>query len=297
MSNYLNNLVAKTLNRTEVVHPRLTSLFEPLHPSWPAPEGELNSKMGHGEQISSEKAVEDSSPAQQPVVTQLPETIWEVTHNVSNQPLNNESVVPSEKPNKPIEARSEQPNKAKFELSSLQPGEASSESTSSQTPRTVVQTSEDRPSIESTQQQVNPDQPILNTVTYRNQKDPTLIRSAAVRIEPNVSLLWKRGNADEQESRPVHEPISPYPEPSPIQIPSGTVVIQPQVTPYRELALPHPEEPTAMKESIPSIQVTIGRIEVRAIPPPPSKPKKQHPQPSVMSLDEYLHQRAKGGKP
>ena len=30
MSNYLNNLVAKSLNQTEVVQPRLASLFEPL---------------------------------------------------------------------------------------------------------------------------------------------------------------------------------------------------------------------------------------------------------------------------
>jgi len=44
-----------------------------------------------------------------------------------------------------------------------------------------------------------------------------------------------------------------------------------------------------------TIQVTIGRIEVRATPPPSSRSQGQRPSSSVMSLDQYLHQRAKGG--
>lgn len=44
-----------------------------------------------------------------------------------------------------------------------------------------------------------------------------------------------------------------------------------------------------------TIQVTIGRIEVRATPPPPSRSLGQRPPSPVMSLDQYLHQRAKGG--
>jgi hypothetical protein len=45
----------------------------------------------------------------------------------------------------------------------------------------------------------------------------------------------------------------------------------------------------------PTIQVTIGRIEVRATPPPPSQSQGKRSPSSVMSLDQYLHQRAKGG--
>lgn len=44
----------------------------------------------------------------------------------------------------------------------------------------------------------------------------------------------------------------------------------------------------------PSIHVTIGRVEVRATLPP-AAPQRQVRQPRVMSLDEYLHQRASGG--
>ena len=45
----------------------------------------------------------------------------------------------------------------------------------------------------------------------------------------------------------------------------------------------------------PSINVTIGRIEVRATLPPASA-KTQRPAPPILSLDEYLHQRAGGNR-
>jgi hypothetical protein len=43
------------------------------------------------------------------------------------------------------------------------------------------------------------------------------------------------------------------------------------------------------------VQVTIGRIEVRATPPPATQPKAQRSGPAVMTLDEYLRQRNDGG--
>ncbi len=46
----------------------------------------------------------------------------------------------------------------------------------------------------------------------------------------------------------------------------------------------------------PAIQVTIGRIEVRATPPPEvPQPSTQRTAASLMSLDQYLRQRGKGG--
>ncbi len=66
--------------------------------------------------------------------------------------------------------------------------------------------------------------------------------------------------------------------------------------PYNRVS-PH-EVVSATQESsapAPTIQVTIGRIEVRATPPPTARPQTQRSAPSVMSLEEYLNQRAKGG--
>lgn len=68
---------------------------------------------------------------------------------------------------------------------------------------------------------------------------------------------------------------------------ADTAAIRPQTSLVAEPALP----PAA-----PTIQVTIGRIEVRAIQPPApaARPRPARPQP-VLSLDRYLQQR-KGGR-
>lgn len=69
------------------------------------------------------------------------------------------------------------------------------------------------------------------------------------------------------------------------------------MTPAIRPALPPmPARPTQTKspEPAPTINVTIGRVEVRAAPavsPPPRAPKA----PNVMTLDEYLHRRKNGG--
>jgi hypothetical protein len=55
---------------------------------------------------------------------------------------------------------------------------------------------------------------------------------------------------------------------------------------------PVTQEPSA---PVPTIQVTIGRIEVRAAPPPAPRAQPQRSGPPVMGLEEYLKQRAKGG--
>lgn len=45
----------------------------------------------------------------------------------------------------------------------------------------------------------------------------------------------------------------------------------------------------------PTIQVTIGRIEVQATPPPAPHSQPKRSGPPVMGLEEYLKDRAKGG--
>ncbi|MEM1053944.1 MAG: hypothetical protein AAGI52_00340 [Bacteroidota bacterium] len=44
-----------------------------------------------------------------------------------------------------------------------------------------------------------------------------------------------------------------------------------------------------MPEPVPTIHVTIGRVEVRAVTPPPPTPRRQAERPApVISLDEFL---------
>jgi hypothetical protein len=48
--------------------------------------------------------------------------------------------------------------------------------------------------------------------------------------------------------------------------------------------------------SAPIIRVTIGRVEVRAIHPPPATPKQTKASPPKLSLEDYLRKRARGSR-
>jgi hypothetical protein len=69
----------------------------------------------------------------------------------------------------------------------------------------------------------------------------------------------------------------------------AAVSVQPRVPTYGE-----PVEPTSAAPP-PIIQVTIGRIDVRATPAPAAPAQRQRATPPVMGLDDYLRQRAKRG--
>jgi hypothetical protein len=73
------------------------------------------------------------------------------------------------------------------------------------------------------------------------------------------------------------------------------VTMQPQVTHYRKQTTPGRAETMARPEPPTTIQVTIGRIEVRAAPPTAKPHSEKRSGPPVMSLDEYLRRRAKAG--
>jgi hypothetical protein len=87
----------------------------------------------------------------------------------------------------------------------------------------------------------------------------------------------------------VSSPSSP-PEPA---IPPTSPLVTPPIVLVPPL--PKPDKPAAPSKAPPTIQVTIGRVEVRATPPPTPVPKKRRHTAPVMSLDNYLRQR-NGGK-
>ncbi len=57
---------------------------------------------------------------------------------------------------------------------------------------------------------------------------------------------------------------------------------------------PQQRESLGNSTTPPTIQVSIGRMEIRTPPPPPPPRPKPRPKPPVMSLDEYLRQRSRG---
>jgi hypothetical protein len=63
-------------------------------------------------------------------------------------------------------------------------------------------------------------------------------------------------------------------------------------------AVPSRDSTASQPSSEPvTVEVSIGRIEVRGTPPPASQRVERRPSPGLMTLDEYLRRRSRGGMP
>jgi len=112
-----------------------------------------------------------------------------------------------------------------------------------------------------------------------------------------------RGVAEGQR-QPALEPAIPRPDLSPVHTQrapmSATVVVRPHMMSHIEPIRPVGPAPAvlaeAMRKAAPTIQVTVGRIEVRAITPPaPPAPRTKPARPGpALSLVDYLKQRSEG---
>ena len=147
--------------------------------------------------------------------------------------------------------------------------------------------------------------PSLSTNSASNSSEAHLRQAASgfasgVSAAPAAAPLVTRPTV----AQPLTAPGAPRPAMAPVE-PSRlaerglaafptVVVAQPHVTlrPASEAATPVPATPPPA----PTIRVTIGRIEVRAIPPPATPaPRARPPQPNpAPSLEDYLKQRNGG---
>ncbi len=78
---------------------------------------------------------------------------------------------------------------------------------------------------------------------------------------------------------------------------STPLVVRPKLDRYAEPPMPRPHLGSQTQSAPPGeqvINVTIGRIEVRATPPPAATSRSNNQRPPVMSLDDYLRQRGGG---
>ncbi len=99
-----------------------------------------------------------------------------------------------------------------------------------------------------------------------------------------------------QPNQQHHKPELPeriIPEPTIAPPLEATAVIQPSITLYQE----RKGETVVSPEPAPTVEIRIGRIEVRATPPPAPAVKEQPAASPVMSLEDYLRQRENGGVP
>ncbi|HWS54785.1 MAG TPA: hypothetical protein VN228_11690, partial [Pyrinomonadaceae bacterium] len=75
----------------------------------------------------------------------------------------------------------------------------------------------------------------------------------------------------------------------------AALTIEPRISrhvPHRAAAR---DDARAPAQAAPTVNVTIGRVEVRAVPAPPAPAARRAASPPHMSLEEYLRRRAGGG--
>ncbi len=269
MSDFLTNLVSRSVNRVPVVQPRLASRFETqaaipgLNPGSFARErlDQVNSEL-----VELETA--DLSDTGVPVLRDRESAIA----TQPTQPRPREFNPPNGMPQ-------QSQNTAQSKMIAAQPvanNAIESNAIQQQSPETATL-------IESSI--VSP-QPLLPFSALSNPSLQTAVQplgsSTAPRSQeasPNADSLIERQDIIPENLQPVASSIE------------ASIRVQPQITPHLES---HQVELPATASPPPTIHVTIGRIEVRAhTASAPAKPAPRSSAPAL-TLDRYLSQRSGG---
>lgn len=238
MSNFLNNLVARTLALTPVVQPRITSRFEPVQVTTPAEPAEqsVEVKTPPPSQLTT-NIFESHTTQPAPVVITPPVDYQQVINTVRNTYVESHEVVQN-------------------------------------------------PVIEKVREQTHTETRIH---TEKSTDSRLEIRENRL-IEPARGIEQNPPNP--RLNKPEPAPVAketPVPSPPPI----GPRVIT-RIEPAPPVKPPRFEVPPVIQpEPTETINVTIGRVDVRAVfsaqaPKPPVRPS------SASSLDDYLKQRSEG---
>ena len=271
MSDFLNNLVARTLNLAPVVQPRLTSLFEPVGPvAATAPSEESVEVEGTSETVA---RVDQRVPLEAQLMPHRDHSREDVRHvTVEHERVQSREVL--------------QPRIEQFQNTLLVPP-----------PQNFTHEIEHLP----TSEPLSRPTPRLNTeqVSQRSELDKTTQVPIAAeseswrQLQPRVrSLIESRLSA--VQPAPVNDRVlSPTPATTPQPNVSRSIVRN-EVAPVASTSRAEPSfgfqpEPTE------TINVTIGRVDVRAVfspqaTAPPARPRTSN----VNSLDDYLKQRSEG---
>jgi hypothetical protein len=247
MSDYLGNLIARSVSPTIAVRPQLPSLFEPAPATRETKSGPEFEQESFIEQLPATGPSENLVP--------MPLSIPTPRQSVLREP---EQTVPEISP-------------AKKTLRASQESERARPPTSVPvSPRAAPTLREDEAS-----NSARPRSDIIKSPL------PGVVASAshAVRAREETARLQPAGAL-----KPV---VLPKPRENEMPARSAVQAIIPTIRP-----LP-PVLPTAKPKPEQTINVTIGRVEIRAVPP--SAQQRAKPKPvTVLSLDDYLRQRTKG---
>jgi len=259
MSDYLGNLIARTVSPAVAVRPQLPSLFEPAAAT---------------REVKSEPEFEQENFVEQPPVTQSSEKVAPMPLSI---PTPRQSVLREPKQTVPEISR------LRKILETSQKSEPAPPPTSidhQSTPREPSRIFSRRGDGKPTPEPEAPVQPR----TFR-QAAQTPLRDVIVSASHEVSALEEtRPSRPSVASKPVVMPEPSEPKPpkrSRVQAIVPTVRSLPPIAPLSPAAATAP----------PTINVTIGRVEIRAFMPRVAVPKPAPPSRLKLSLEDYLKQR------
>jgi hypothetical protein len=295
MSNYLSNLVDRSLDRADVIQPRLRSLFEPAQ-GIGSPIAGLWQEAEPMMEIIEQSVPEDRN--QRPVTRQQ-SPISRIFDRVINRRLA-EAEVNLDRPSRSTQTNAiemSQPQFNSLSESTLPTSVDLVEPISISTNTPVIQPRFSQPQL--TEQQIdagslageNPavvssfpiDRERHIDRTIDNPDRSSVLNPAPISVRDRIDRVQESSLTDTPSQNSPR--LGQRMESSTMeQIRSAVRAIEPEVI------------TTSDRSMMPTIQVSIGRIEVRAttVPANPAA-KTARSQPPVMSLDEYLNQRG-GGK-
>jgi hypothetical protein len=306
MSDYLDSLLARSTNPQEMVQPRPMSLFEPLPGTAWLPAGHLPApEEGEGEPVSGDwtlGALETAQPAGRHPPSAPLVTGPDVEQRYPGiLPTRADLRAGPPAPQRPPALAMYRSDRTKAEPPRIQPGPSLTQPNPFPASGTRVQPESAR-MTEPGSPRSGVGQAVPATAATRaaggDAPQVAVERVAQPALESAVEhtvlerIIRQAAPPDrftESDRRVVAKAATAQPDPA-VPLP---VVARPQVRPYPEPELSSAAEPAAKPE--PTIQVTIGRIEVRATSAA-SPPRKQMPTAPMLSLEDYLRQRNGGAR-
>jgi hypothetical protein len=294
MSDYLGNLVTRTISQATVVRPQLPSLFEPSVAS-----GQVRSELEFEQEAFSE-----SSPATQRTEAAAPNPPSNTTPPESTSILVPHQSVLGESEATPITSAAKTPMPTPPSI--LVPSQSVVRDHEPMPPRVSRPKAIRRASGNA--------EPSTEDIVPGPASKRRESRSVPVQVEANgepvaAELRKNDSRAGQRESSSrrarvseaptsvsqLSTPDSPSKSPSLVR-PAATVqkirAVEAVIPAIRSL----PQFPrTPAPASPPTINVTIGRVEIRATSPAPAPQRAQPKSANVLSLEEYLRRRASGG--
>jgi hypothetical protein len=256
MSDYLANLIARTVSPAVAVRPRLASLFEPA----PATRATVSSPEFEREGFVEPPPVIGPSQKLAPMSLSIPTPRQSVLHEPAQ-------TVPEVSPaKKNLKARQESE-------SNPLPTSIPRQSTLQKPSRIFSHREDGEPSLEPKMAVQPRIFPWATQTPRQDERSNSSGRRSDVIKSPLRDLLQSSSDARERE----------LPARSDIQAIVPTIRPLPPIAPL----------PPAAATLAPAINVTIGRVEIRAVPPitqQRAKPKTA----TVLSLEDYLRHRTKG---